>query len=211
MGVKQPVTDATQAAPFGERFLGLRRGDFRWCLDDVADNSVAMIVTDPPYSGKDLYLWAALGALARRVLRPGGLLVAYSGTYHSLKVNRILSRYLRRVRTDLLALRKPAGAALPYKYILVYSKGRPPRHVQKEPKIHSSPPPDKSTHPKGWTQAVEDAEWYIEHYSEPGDLLLDPMAGTGTTLVAALRLGRRALGVELDAAIAEKAMARLRE
>lgn len=75
--------------------------------------------------------------------------------------------------------------------------------------LSPSPPPDKSTHPKGWTQAPEDAEWYIERYTEPDDLVLDPMAGTGTTLLAALWLGRRALGVELDPAIAEDAMARL--
>lgn len=37
----------------------------------------------------------------------------------------------------------------------------------------------------------------IEEYSEPGDLVLDPFAGFGTTLVVAERLGRRALGVEL--------------
>ncbi len=34
--------------------------------------------------------------------------------------------------------------------------------------------------------------------SNPGDLVLDPFAGTGTTLVAARRLGRRSVGVELS-------------
>ncbi len=37
----------------------------------------------------------------------------------------------------------------------------------------------------------------IEEYSSPHDLLLDPFAGFGTTLVVAERLGRRAIGVEL--------------
>ncbi|MEP6666110.1 MAG: DNA methyltransferase [Nocardioidaceae bacterium] len=41
------------------------------------------------------------------------------------------------------------------------------------------------------------AEAVIEEYSDPGDLVLDPFAGFGTTLVVAERLGRRALGVEL--------------
>ena len=38
----------------------------------------------------------------------------------------------------------------------------------------------------------------IAEYSMPGDLVLDPLAGIGTTLVEAARLGRRALGVEVE-------------
>jgi site-specific DNA-methyltransferase (adenine-specific) len=38
----------------------------------------------------------------------------------------------------------------------------------------------------------------IKLYSYPGDLILDPFAGSGTTLVAAKRLGRTSLGVEIN-------------
>jgi SAM-dependent methyltransferase len=38
----------------------------------------------------------------------------------------------------------------------------------------------------------------IAHYTRPGDLVLDPMCGIGTTLVEAIHLGRRAVGVEYE-------------
>ena len=41
-------------------------------------------------------------------------------------------------------------------------------------------------------------EFMIRELSDPGDLVLDPMLGSGTTLVEALRLGRRAVGCDID-------------
>ncbi len=41
-------------------------------------------------------------------------------------------------------------------------------------------------------------EFLIRELSEPGDLVLDPMLGSGTTLVEAIRLGRRAVGCDID-------------
>ncbi|PGH46836.1 RNA methyltransferase [Streptomyces sp. Ru87] len=38
----------------------------------------------------------------------------------------------------------------------------------------------------------------IRTYTRPGDLVLDPMCGIGTTLVEALHLGRNALGIEYE-------------
>jgi modification methylase len=39
----------------------------------------------------------------------------------------------------------------------------------------------------------------IEHYSDPGDLVVDPRCATGTVLVEAILLDRDAIGVERDA------------
>lgn len=37
----------------------------------------------------------------------------------------------------------------------------------------------------------------VEDYSKPGDLIVDPCCGAGTTLVAAIRIGRRAIGGDI--------------
>lgn len=50
----------------------------------------------------------------------------------------------------------------------------------------------------------------VADFTDPGDLILDPYAGSGTTGVAALRLGRRFLGCERNPEWAELARERLR-
>jgi site-specific DNA-methyltransferase (adenine-specific) len=52
-------------------------------------------------------------------------------------------------------------------------------------------------------------ERIIRVSSQPDDLVLDPFAGSGTTLAVAKRLGRRYLGMELSAAYAEAIEKRL--
>ena len=50
---------------------------------------------------------------------------------------------------------------------------------------------------------------YVLQSSQPGQLVLDPFAGSGTTLLAALAFGRRAIGVEIDPAFFDLACARV--
>src|SRR5262249_8223196 len=45
--------------------------------------------------------------------------------------------------------------------------------------------------------------------SNPGDLVVDPFAGSGTTLVVAKKLGRQWIGFEISEAYARKIQARL--
>lgn len=51
----------------------------------------------------------------------------------------------------------------------------------------------------------------IRDYTGRGDLVVDPCAGGGTTLLAAVMEGRRAIGAECDSNTFEKAVARLRK
>ena len=49
----------------------------------------------------------------------------------------------------------------------------------------------------------------IRASSNPGDLVIDPFTGSGTTLAVARKLGRRALGFELSPEYAARAQIRL--
>jgi site-specific DNA-methyltransferase (adenine-specific) len=45
---------------------------------------------------------------------------------------------------------------------------------------------------------IELFEWLIKTYTNKGDTVLDPCMGSGTTAVAAIRIGRKFIGFEKD-------------
>jgi site-specific DNA-methyltransferase (adenine-specific)/site-specific DNA-methyltransferase (cytosine-N4-specific) len=45
---------------------------------------------------------------------------------------------------------------------------------------------------------VELPEWFIKLFTRPGDVVLDPFMGSGTTAQAAVRLGRNFVGIDLN-------------
>lgn len=51
----------------------------------------------------------------------------------------------------------------------------------------------------------------IEIFTDKGDVVIDPVAGSGTTLLAALQLGRRAYGFEIKKNFYTEAMKLLNE
>ncbi|WTW98184.1 DNA methyltransferase [Streptomycetaceae bacterium NBC_01309] len=65
--------------------------------------------------------------------------------------------------------------------------------------------PGSMAHPAKMLPAI--AAHAIDAYTRPGDWVLDPMCGTGTTLVEAAHAGRNALGVEYETRWAEVARA----
>src|SRR5215212_4578722 len=69
--------------------------------------------------------------------------------------------------------------------------------------IHNPPPRKKGVlvHPAKFPETL--AQEFIELFTKGGETVLDPMAGTGSTLIAALRAGRNSYGVELNPRYAE--------
>jgi len=69
--------------------------------------------------------------------------------------------------------------------------------------IHNPPPRKKGVlvHPAKFPETM--AQEFIEFFTKEGETVLDPMAGTGSTLIAALRSGRNSYGIELNLKYAE--------
>ncbi|MFH2104448.1 MAG: DNA methyltransferase [Chloroflexota bacterium] len=69
--------------------------------------------------------------------------------------------------------------------------------------IHNPPPRKKGVlvHPAKFPETM--AQEFIEFFTKQGQTVLDPMAGTGSALVAALRCGRNSYGIELNSKYAD--------
>jgi len=64
--------------------------------------------------------------------------------------------------------------------------------------VHNPPPRARSVlrHPAKFPETL--AQEFIEFFTKQGQVVFDPMVGTGSTLVAALRAGRHSYGIEIN-------------
>lgn len=104
--------------------------------------------------------------------------------------------------------RAKAGGRLPDNTWILrpagFSEGEDTWHV---PRLNGNAKERLGWHPCQMPETV--LERIILVSSNPGDMVVDPFAGSGTSLAVALRLGRRARGWELSAEYARKGNERL--
>ncbi|MED7930391.1 DNA methyltransferase [Nonomuraea sp. LP-02] len=85
----------------------------------------------------------------------------------------------------------------------VWATGQQPSRVQRRGRYV----PESMRHPGKMLPSI--AARVIASYTRPGELVVDPMCGIGTTLVEAAHLGRHAVGVEYEEIWARLAVANL--
>lgn len=199
---RQAILDRA-AAPMPAQPPGcdIRHGDFRQVLADIEPGSVDLIFTDPPYPKEFLPLWRDLAELAARVLKPGGRLMAYSGQSHLPAVMGMLAEHLEYDWTCALAL--PGAQNNVYhrhirngwKPLLLFA--RAPYEARTWIRdTYTSEGMVKDDHE--WQQSEGAAQHYIGELTRPGDLVLDPFLGSGTTAAVAVKLGRAFVGCDID-------------
>lgn len=192
---------------------GLQRGDFRELANKIADNSVELVFTDPPYDGESVGLYEDAAKVAARILKPGGSFIAYSGQRHLFGVLQGCSKHLTYwwtiagVHSGGNQILQKLGIRCGWKPLVWFVKGGR-GDVQNVLLDVVTGNREKDAH--HWQQAEEEALYYIEHLTSPHGLVVDFFLGGGTTAAAAQKLGRPWIGFEVDAGAAERASARLR-
>jgi 16S rRNA G966 N2-methylase RsmD len=173
---------------------------------DLASNSVDAVVTDPPYAETEVPLNDELARFAMRVLKPSGWCLAMVG---DLNLGRVYALMLQAglLERGLITVTfpgcyhsriKPTRTFQAAKSILMMQKPPARQPPQWGPNLLKAEKNgyDKSLHE--WQQSQSVFEGLIERFTVPGDLVVDPFAGSGTTLRAALALGRSAWGADID-------------
>lgn len=179
--------------------IDFRLGDFVEVLSHIPDNSIDLILTDPPYPVEFLPEWKKLSSFAKRVLKPRGFCIAYSGHVNLPSVISIMKSELAYYWTMCLLHTGHArnevsrNMICDWKPIIVFQKGFKKRGNTFHDVIRGSGR-EKKEHE--WQQGEKELIRIIEHFSVPGDKILDPFAGSGTTLIATYKLNREAIGAE---------------
>jgi tRNA1(Val) A37 N6-methylase TrmN6 len=197
-----------------EGTCGIITGDFRDLGPTLPDNSVDLIFCDPPYDADSVPLYGDLARFAARVLVPGGSLLVYCGHHALLRVGALMEPHLSwwwccacvhaQVGKGFFGRQVAVG----WKPILWWTKGPLAPFTDLVPDTVSGGR-HKGEH--DWQQAVSEAEHFIRRLCPPGGVVLDPCCGSGTTLIAASRLGRKFIGIERDPDTAARARARVVE
>lgn len=194
-------------AELREQKLKLLHGDSAERSTELPDSSIDLILTDPPYDKGNVPLYRKLALLANRVLKEGGSLVTYASQFW-------LPEVLHNMLTGLgirywwqFAVAHSGGHQLVYqrnifaewKPMIWFVKGEKPSEgilIRKIGDLIESQPPDRSLHE--WTQSPIEAEFIIDNLTVENQVVLDPFMGVGTFGLAALKLKRQFIGIEID-------------
>jgi hypothetical protein len=190
----------SRSAPVLVDGMDFRKGDSREVLSDVADGSVALVLTDPPYEKKSESLYRWLGEWAARVLVPGGSLICFTGHWSLNRDMKIFDEHLR--YWWVLALLHGLSKRLPGKFVMAnfkpvlwYVKGHR-RGKALIPDVLKDAKRDKDRH--DWGQGEAGVTKLIEDLTDPGELVADPFAGTCLWGRIAVAGGRRWVGADIE-------------
>lgn len=190
-------------------------GDFYELSKTIPDNSIDCIITDPPYPYEFIDCWSKLSEVAERVLKPSGFCIAYTGHIHLPEVMQRMGECLNFYwlcsvnHTGHASVVQGRNMIADFKPILVYQKEpfkKLPRYVHD---VLNGAGREKDGHE--WQQALGESVELINTFTNPGDIIYEPFAGSGTVPIACLNTNRLCTAHELDKTTYDKAFIRINE
>jgi len=181
--------------------IDFRLGDCESIFDDIPDGSIDCIITDPPYPFEFINTWSKLSKLAKRVLKHNGFCIAYSGQMYLPEVLKRMSEHLDYYwmfnlrHSGNYQLIMGRNIFVSWKPLLIFQNGFKKLESPIEDLVHGT---GMSKDHHRWEQAIDELKYLIENFTEPGQSILDPFSGSGTTLIASYKLNRKPIGCELS-------------
>jgi 16S rRNA G966 N2-methylase RsmD len=206
---KDEAAEKMKGVEFDER-LRILHGGFEEILADELENTVDFVFTDPPYGVEHLHLWDKLGKFAHDHLKDDGFLAAYSGQMLLPEVIDALREAgltyywtiaVQNTHGQLRFWNKTTWNS--WKPIFLFAKGEPREHEWFIDLLSFGEAETKEHHE--WAQPLGQARELINKFTMPGDVVVDPMCGSGTIPIAAFELDRYGIGCELDESRYEEA------
>lgn len=195
--------------------IELHLGDCLEYMRTLAPGSVNAVITDPPYATKFLHLWEPMAEQSARVLKEGGLLVTLAGHFALDKIIPAMCKHLNWYWIGGMPNKKGSVAynhsrqmMCAWKPALWFVNGKSVKHAATFD-LFESKRIARANHM--WEQSVGWFEYYVEKLVEPDGIVLDPFMGSGTTGVAAIKMGRNFIGCEISEDYFKVAERRIRE
>ncbi len=184
-------------------------------IEQLDDQSVDLLLTDPPYSTDvDVSTFASWLASALPKIKTTGRAYVCIGAYplELLTYLELLRNegWIERSQVLVWTYRNTLGPSPTHDYKLNWQAILYLRGVDAAPldcdrlveqfSVQDINAPDGRLGDRyhAWQKPDDLAERFVRHASKPGDLVVDPFACTGTFLIAAAALGRRAIGCDIS-------------
>ena len=203
---------------YDEDGVKIFHGDCREILPELEASCATMFFTDPPYPEEFSWCWGVLFGEAARVLTPGGHVFSLCGHYQlPLVLNSGIDAGLRywwiciqRNQTSPPLFGK--GVLATFKPCVWFRKNGGGKIDRQTPgllfddlNIAGTVAETKRFHDWGQPLVFGPAL----KFTRRADLIVDPFMGSGTALVMAKKIGRRAIGIEIEERYCEIAAERL--
>lgn len=181
--------------------IDFRLGDFEKVFAEIPDGSVDCIITDPPYPIEFIECWSKLSRFAKRVLKPNGFCIAYSGQMNLPEVIKRMSESLTYYWTFAVyhegktQIVNGVNLICRWKPVLIFQNGFKKLENTFQDYFISEQR-EKEGH--DWQQSKSGVSYLIEMFTNEGDLICEPFAGSGTTIKAAKEKNRSVIAAEID-------------